>query len=390
MNKYLFLHVGCGKTGSSALQLWLNSHAETLSKEYGIYYPLPKNAKQLHDYAITSGNGGLLIDAIKKNNASEYLKKCWDDTNYKQGHLFFSSEVFQVLSIPEMLLLKKSAEDTGFTVKIIAYVRDVYDASYSGYSQLVKRHLFSESFSDFVLSRDKLFQFEVVKKFEQHFSDMTVLHYDSERQRGLENSLCEAIGIEAGALPEMQAKKVNRSLSGEELELLRSMNQAYTKNFAGQDVIFSTTLSDALIYSQPEMVTEIPLHQDVLEHLEKTMSEDVDYINSRYFTEGKLKIFDGSGKKVSTKTTVVPREYNILINTFFENIERFGLKKRIDDQGVDLVRLLVKAANNREKKSLEDALTLVKAAAVLRPKGGKIRKMLASYEERLASSNINH
>ena len=61
--KKLYLHVGCGKTGSSALQVWLSQIAGELEKT-GILYPL-HGATPLDDYTISSGNGERLVEAIR-------------------------------------------------------------------------------------------------------------------------------------------------------------------------------------------------------------------------------------------------------------------------------------------------------------------------------------
>ena len=68
--KTLYLHIGLGKTGSSALQSWLSLNAELLSKQ-GIDYadtvPEVKYGESL------SGNGSALHDACVKRIAEVFV-----------------------------------------------------------------------------------------------------------------------------------------------------------------------------------------------------------------------------------------------------------------------------------------------------------------------------
>ena len=47
----VILHVGPGKTGSSAIQKWLNEHSDTLLSE-GVFYP----EHSLDENGVSSGN----------------------------------------------------------------------------------------------------------------------------------------------------------------------------------------------------------------------------------------------------------------------------------------------------------------------------------------------
>ena len=60
--------------------------------------------------------------------------------------------------------LCKVAQENDFEINIIAYVRDVYDITYSSYQQLVKRHTYTHRFDEFALGRENLQQFGVVRK----------------------------------------------------------------------------------------------------------------------------------------------------------------------------------------------------------------------------------
>ena len=66
--KTLFLHIGLGKTGSSALQSWLSLNVEGL-REQGIdYADLAPEAKRGD---VSSGNGVALFQAVRAGDLDE-------------------------------------------------------------------------------------------------------------------------------------------------------------------------------------------------------------------------------------------------------------------------------------------------------------------------------
>ncbi|MCC2673168.1 MAG: hypothetical protein K0R58_115, partial [Ramlibacter sp.] len=259
----LYLHIGCGKTGSSALQVWLNHQAEVL-RGLGVDYPTFGRGK-LDTYAITSGNGKKLIDAVVAGEAAPYLQELAKSPARK---IFLSSEAFQSLSEDNLRDLKAQAAHAGLRISIIVYVRDVYDVVYSAYQQMIKRHLGGQTFREYGLKREKIQQFEVVAAYARQFDDMHVFHYDSERERGLEKAMLEALGLDPARVPAMPDAKVNRSLDVEESELLRMVNQRYVQHCPAAVNSFSARIADALIYADPEHETEILLDDKVLRHLE--------------------------------------------------------------------------------------------------------------------------
>lgn len=292
--KKLFLHVGCGKTGSSALQVWLSQNSENL-KAHGILYPM-HNRKPLGDYTISSGNGTNLFKAISKGNIEGYFKNL--DLDIGCDKLLYSSEILQQLTEEQSLTLNRVTKEFGFDVHIIAYVRDVYDMTYSSYQQLVKRHTFTNRFDEFALTRKNLQQFVVINKLERWFPNIHVIHYDTFAGGDISLPFCRAIGIEPHAILRMARRKVNRSLTVIETELMRIANRLYMKTHKEQSMKFSASLSDQLIALEPELETQILFDQRVFEHLNRTMKPHVDRINTQYFGEQRLQIFRKEGKAI--------------------------------------------------------------------------------------------
>src|SRR5690606_3369544 len=137
------------------------------------------------------------------------------------------------------------------------------------------------------------------------------------RKRGLEVSMCEALGIEPQAIPPMPTVKVNRSLDVFEAELLRLTNKHYATVYGKDEMSnrFSSRISDLLIYSDPEKETEILLDEEVLEHLRTVCQRAVDEINATFLGDTPLSMFNPEGKRLVRSGALLPSAYDHLIGT---------------------------------------------------------------------------
>ena len=289
----IYLHIGFGKTGSSALQVWLNQNASSFS-DAGIDYP--QTDTKLDDYSITSGNAIPLIKAIKKRVLPNFLQRLT-----KENDLLFSSEMFQTLSSEEITYLKNTLQEASLHPVIIAYVRDVYDVMYSTYQQSVKRQLGTRSFADFALEQKGHLQFEALHIWHQAFDHIRVIHYDTHK-KCLDQSFLEALGLQSKTFPPMHKKKVNRSLTLMELELLRCINKKYRDSRANPSYTISQLVSDALISKNPEQTTPLFLDESVLDHFKQLFSEEIAWVNTHYFDGNDvLQIFNPKAKSIVTE-----------------------------------------------------------------------------------------
>lgn len=406
-DKTLYLHIGCGKTGSSALQVWLNNEADALARQ-GVDYPL-FGARKLDSYAITSGNGVKLMEAVSTGALASFMAEL---AKSRLTRILLSSETFQAFTDETLEEIKRTAAQNGLRVVIIAYVRDVYDIVYSSYLQGIKRHLGVKTFREFATSRKSIQQFEVVNKYRRHFTreEMKVLHYDSQRKRGLEVSMCEALGIDAKAIPPMPAVKVNRSLDVFEAELLRLANKHYASVYGKDEASnrFSSKISDLLIYSDPEKETEILLDEQVLAHLRVICQKAVDDINATFLAATPLSMFNPEGKRIARDAASLSPAYDHLIGTVITSLAaRTGTPGAVPAQparraameaaGADdaavvkcsdpkFINALRDEAVRIEDEDLHKAQALMAAAAALRPKGEFIIKKLEQYRARLGEA----
>ncbi len=298
--KTIYLHIGCGKTGSSAIQVWLNNNASSFEKN-GYYYP-SFGTPTLDTYAITSGNGVHLLNAIRQQSIPHFLDGIFKECFTK---IIFSSEAFQSLTPDEAIYFVKLCKELQIRIKIIAYVRDAYDMAYSGYLQLIKRHTYDASFREFALGRTNEYQFNIIQLYEKHFSNINLIHYDSAYQHGIDISFCEALGIPFRSVPPMSKKTVNRSLTVYESQLMLLANKAYKEHYNHEGVEFSSAISDLLIATEPEKKTELLYLPDVEEHLHGALSKHIEHINRNYLEATSIQIFNPSGKNLVQSITEI-------------------------------------------------------------------------------------
>ena len=316
IRKKIILHIGCGKTGSSALQNWLHRIATNLL-ESNILYPsaLPISS---NPYEITSGNGIPFFHAIKNGEAKKYLGGI---ISRPSQSILFSSEIFQEFSDKDLEEVNNVAATFGFDVKIVVYIRDVYDMVYSSYLQLIKRHSCSSTFSKWAnsLKYEDIQQFNVLDKYERHFSEIEVINYDSHRVDGLDKPFCKAIGASLGDSLMMSKVKVNRSLTLLESSLIRICNEKYISIYKNDSDVFCRRISDALIANNPEIKTELYFDESVFKHLSQICASHLDRVNEKYLIGTPLSIFNPEGKEVTNILPVIHEIYETLIYLLIRN-----------------------------------------------------------------------
>jgi hypothetical protein len=239
--------------------------------------------------------------------------------------ILFSSEIFQDLTDTDMADVNTIAESFGFSVKIIVYIRDVYDMVYSSYLQLIKRHSCTNTFSDWAasLKYENIQQFNVLDKYERNFSEIEVIHYDSHRVNGLERPFCKAIGVTLDNSLMMSKVKVNRSLTLLESALIRICNEKYSALSKNDSDAFCQKISDGLIKSNPEMGTELYFDEMVFKHLGQICDPYLKQVNRKYLKETPLSIFSPQFKDVVNVLPVIHEAHELLIHMLINIYKKY-------------------------------------------------------------------
>jgi len=137
MKKQIFIHAGPPKTGTSALQKWLNENINLLAS-FGVFYPRHNSDSN----GISSGN----LFAIYSKDESN---TCIFDNSKTQALIaeFHKSE-FSILFLSSEFFFKRMHEIKQHIPEaiFICYIRDPMEKRESLYNQGVKRHSFTDPF----------------------------------------------------------------------------------------------------------------------------------------------------------------------------------------------------------------------------------------------------
>lgn len=245
----LIVHVGPGKTGSSAIQRYLLGNAGELASRR-ILYPLGADGLELAPFTgnaldlarLLTGSqedlmaaAGAIDDELARYESLARRDNC--DT------VIVSSEFFGNVDSSGFELFKKLAAPR-FDLRIVAMIRDPYWWLWSAWGQGVKRGGESESFRDF-LPKHQSFFFDVILQLIKCFDDVRLVAYSEDR---LIEDFGRATGVDLSGLGVGMPPRLNRSLSKDELAVLLLVNRTFA------DPVLSTHISNSMLAKSPDAV----------------------------------------------------------------------------------------------------------------------------------------
>lgn len=236
----LFLHIGHGKTGSSFLQSWLAANADLITSRTSLVYPLSAPGVSITDQRalqgrFSQGNGALLDSLLKQRDRPRRLRR-WVRSLAQESSLIgpdpnglvFSFEGWAKQFAAMVDALVALADVWGVKcVEVFLVVRDPLEHACSVYSQVVKRHGFVGSLDQwlqtYAFPNRLLSALTAIASAGPRFR-LTAIHYGRQREYLVRE--CQSwLGLDSAAawvLPKTQ--RVNRSLTLDELELMRVLN----------------------------------------------------------------------------------------------------------------------------------------------------------------------
>lgn len=275
MRQTLYLHIGGGKTGSSAIQNYLELNADVLGK-YGIAYFNRINISS--PYEITSGNGIPLVGALLSGSRSADIETLIKSYIGDQENGICSSEMLSELKKEHFLAIIRSADKVNINIRIIMYVRDVVPYLLYAYDQRIKRHGECRPFNKWVTDfhYKHFLTLNLITKIANN-EYINVIHY--------ETSATDLIGSFLGVLgvniltPHNGGESivVNRSLCREERSAIRAINRIYGD-------LYSTDISNMLISMNNNKVSEkMALDCGMVNYLQTRFQDQVSFINQTFF-----------------------------------------------------------------------------------------------------------
>ena len=299
----LFLHIGHGKTGTSAIQSALAIASEDLAKR-GINYPIQQSLRnRASQLEITSGNWGPTPEISLSDQLIEIAHN-----NQGDSKIILSSESLFWL-IPE-LIQNKSHWEIRIDLHIILAVREIEEMLSSEYQQRVKRHGDSMPLEQFLQARHFVSSHhakaaEIIELMAQTNIKNTIINYSKHKQ-DISKLIFKIINAEdlypadqlAGAI-------INRSLSRKELEILITINALYFRKFPW----ISTRISDALIKNQPKLESQqCKIAKQQLQKVYETNDAYLNTINSFLDSSEKLTSLANYSQNTAKKYIGASRE----------------------------------------------------------------------------------
>ena len=384
----LFLHIGHGKTGTSAIQSALAIASEELAKR-GIIYPIqPSLRDRASRLEITSGNWQPNPKISLSDQLLEIGKK-----NQNNSKIVLSSESLFWL-IPD-LIQRKSSWENFFDLHIILAVREVEEMLSSEYQQRVKRHGDSMPLEQFIRARHFISSHhvkaaEIIDLMSRSSIANTIINY-SAHKHDITQQVFKSIGAEdLYPADNMDGAIINRSLSKKELEILITINALYYSKFP----LISTRISDALIKNQPQLKAQkCRLNQQQLEKVYDKNNIYLKTINSRLEPNEKLTLpssfCHATAEKLSSgEVEKIRKEEFISMDLIGDTLQQFFVEKSQKKLSNDTVDAIIKLSQSG-KVSKTTEVELLEVAKENRPQGQKLAKLLERAKEQLSNNQKN-
>lgn len=244
----IFIHAGLPKTGSTHIQDGMQFLSRSGFLKH-VAYPIVSSE-------IGSGNGSRTADMLLNEDSHKVihtrldvlvgdLLKANDGT---ARNLLLSSEQFFFATAGGFACLKEVLLRYSRAVKLIVCVRPLREWSYSVYMQMVKAHGIFSDYDEKWLDEFGSLYLGVFRNFDKFEIDTITFRY---QETGLFQLFLHLIGEDEGLVERFPEAKVNRSLTGTELDTIRKINSIF------QDETLSRAISSRFIREWPELDSAI-------------------------------------------------------------------------------------------------------------------------------------
>lgn len=225
----LYLHIGIGKTGSSALQSFLAKNRERLYED-GIWYPeLNAGLKVEEKLKLFNGNAEFLIQfSMNYEEMSKERRQLFDDTCTKLQNADSNKDILlsREMTLGEAEMVCKNFVAQGFDVKVIVYLRRQDLLGESLWNQGVKSRSYAGSCLDFIQSIEQELDYysrlrEIAAVVGKENVNVSIYEPGSE---DIFAACLDILGIHSMENYEKDSYQANPSLSANYVEIKRIFN----------------------------------------------------------------------------------------------------------------------------------------------------------------------
>ena len=379
----LFLHIGHGKTGTSAIQSALAIASEDLAKR-GINYPIQQSLRdRASRLEITSGNWEPTPEISLSDQLIDLAEK-----NHAESRIILSSESLFWL-IPE-LIQNKIHWDMHIDLHVILAVREIEEMLSSEYQQRVKRHGDAMPLEQFLRARHFVSSHhakaaEVIKLMAQTNIKNTIINYSKHKQDISKLIFTIIDAVDLYPANQMAGAVINRSLSRKELEILITINALYFSRFPW----ISARISDALIKNQPKLeAQQCKIAKQQLQKVYETNDPYLKTINAFLDSKEQLTSLANLSQEItqadSPEQAQKIREQeaisvSLIGDTLLQTLTNES-KRKLSNDTVDAIIALSQSGQVSKTTEVE----LLEVAKENRPQGQKLAQLLERARKELA------
>lgn len=358
----VYIHIGHGKTGSSAIQSFLASHQDLLLQQ-GILYPDAPMLENARRGEVSSGNGSLLLEPeIDLSQCENYL--------FSSEVLFYHFDNKQAL---EQLFAKVGEKPT-----IMFYTRDLFDHYFSTWGQYIKRGGGSQTTDEFVHVYQNFYQkvLDYINLSQMLNFRLIINNYSRHESNIIDNFVASIFG-HSDFLPAIENKKINRSLTKSEYILQMLFNKYYPKES-------HQFISDILVNKLPNIDSErFVINEETYARLLEYNKDCIDQINQHLGEEDLIKIADYQdvvqGLSHSKESYSFSYEQLDLLVRSITGSVSLPSSRSLDNADADYLRDIALKYETAEHLTLEDAQKLMRLALRVRPSGPFIERKVREY-----------
>ncbi len=379
-----YLHIGHGKTGTSAIQSAFAIAQEDLLKN-GIEYPIQNTDREkASQFAITSGNWN---HNPKETLAQELIRRSRERNN-NNSILLSSESLFWRL---DDLFEDGMQELKDLNLHVLLAVREIEEMLSSEYQQRVKRHGEKRPFEQFLRSRHFISSHhkrasEIITLLKQNKIKTTIINYSKHKNNIIELIFETLHAEEAYPRDTVNGVVVNRGLSHKELAIITLINALFHTKFPW----ISTRLSDALVKELPTVQSQkCRLSEDSKLKLYEVNNDYIRDINdsldpNEHLLDKSTMNSDSAPIDRSVFQQIREEEQlsiNVISSTLLTAIQNESEHIRLSNLTIDQLIKVSQAEDTNPQTKLE----LLELAVANRPQGKRLVKLLEQ-----AQTEINH
>ena len=380
----LYLHIGHGKTGTSAIQSAFAIAQKDLLK-LGIEYPIQNTDREkASQFAITSGNWNY----NPKESLAQELTRRSQERNNNNSILLSSESLFWQL---DSLFEDGFQELKDLNLHVLLAVREIEEMLSSEYQQRVKRHGEKRPFEQFLRSRHFISSHhkrasEIITLLNKNKIKTTIINYSKHKHNIIELIFKTLQAEEAYPRDTVRGVVVNRSMSHKELAIITLINALFYTKFPW----ISTRLSDALVKELPAVQSQkCRLSEDSKLKLYNVNNDYIRTINdslgpNEHLLDQSTMSSDNAPIDRSVFQQIKKEEQlsiDVISSTLLTTIQNESVHNRLSNPTIDQLIKVSQAEDTDPQTKLE----LLELAFANRPQGKRLVKLLEQ-----AKTDINH